>query len=822
MKKLMWIAALLLVQTAVFSQYSIKGKVVDKQSKAVLAGANVKVILPNETEDRIEPSDAEGNFVMEDFASGNYKLLVSFVGYEVFELNLKLKKDVELIIEMKTETLGLGEVVVNATRANDKTPTTFTNVDAETIQKQNLGQDLPFLLNWTPSVVTTSDAGAGIGYTGIRIRGSDPTRINVTINGIPINDSESQGVFWVNMPDFASSTENVQIQRGVGTSTNGAAAFGASVNILTNDLKQDAQADINTSFGSFNTQKFTANYATGLLNNKWAFEGRLSKITSEGYIDRASSDLTSYYLSAGYYGKKSILKFVTFAGKEKTYQSWWGTPEARLNNDAAGIEEVISNNGYSPEQAVNLRNSGRTFNYYLYDNEVDDYGQDHYQMHFSTQFNDIWSLTSALHYTKGAGFFEQFREDDDLADYLLDDVTIGGSTITSTDLIRRRWLDNDFYGITYSLNYEKDKVSATFGGAFNQYDGRHFGEVIWTQYASNGSIRHRYYESRSDKSDFNAFLKMNYQAHERLNLYGDLQVRTVAYSGSGTDNDLRPIDFDNSYSFFNPKFGATYDLNSNANIYGSFAIGNKEPNRSDIIDAAPGIEPMHETLNNIELGYRYASQNMVLQVNYYLMDYKNQLVLTGEVNDVGDGVRTNVADSYRTGIEAQLGLALSRNLRWDVNATFSTNKIKNFEEVIFDFGENFDEFNEVRTTFEDTDIAFSPNVIFGSQLAFTPATGLELALLSKYVGDQYLDNTSNLGRQIEAFFVNDIRINYTFNAKSFKGINLSLLVNNVLNEQYESNGYTFGYFGGADYEVRENYYYPQAGTNFLLALGLTF
>lgn len=822
MKNLLWITALLLVQTAVFSQQRINGKVVDKESKMALSGANLKLISPENGQENGASTDAEGNFQFGNITAGNYTLYASFVGYEDYELNLKVKKDLELTIELDFRTIGLGEVVVNATRAGDKTPTTFTNVDAETIQKQNLGQDLPFLLNWTPSVVTTSDAGAGIGYTGIRIRGSDPTRINVTINGIPINDSESQGVFWVNMPDFASSTENVQIQRGVGTSTNGAGAFGASLNILTNDLKQNAQADVNTSFGSFNTQKFTANYATGLLNDKWAFEGRLSKITSDGYIDRAESDLTSYYLSAGYYGNKSVLKFVTFAGKEKTYQSWWGTPEARLNNNAAGIEEVIANNGYSAEQADNLRNSGRTFNYYLYDNQVDDYGQDHYQLHFSNQINDFWSLNASLHYTKGSGFFEEYREDEDFADYLLDDVVIGGATISSTDLIRRRWLENDFYGVTYSLNFDKDKMSGTLGGAFNQYDGKHMGEVIWAQFASNGAIRHRFYESQSDKTDFNVFLKMNYQVSSKLNLYGDLQLRTVGYSGIGTDNDLRPIDFDNDYTFINPKFGATYDLNSVSNIYGSFAIGNKEPNRSDIIDAIPGTEPTHETLNNIELGYRYSNQSMALQVNYYLMNYKNQLVLTGDVNDVGDGIRTNVSDSYRTGIEAQIGAALSKNIRWDVNATFSANKISSFEEVIFDYGENFDEYNEVRTTFENTDISFSPSLIFGSQLSFNPIERLDLSLLSKYVGEQFLDNTANDARKIDAFFVNDIRVNYTFKAKSFKGVDLSLLVNNVLNEQYESNGYTFGYFGGADYEVRENYYYPQAGTNFLLSLGLRF
>lgn len=818
MRKWIVLSVYMLMITQVFAQSNIRGKVVDDTTGESVYGASIMLSPGSQG----TTTDEEGNFLLQNVENGNYTLRVSMIGYANLSRELRVAGNVNLTLRLVQKAEQLQDVIVTGTRANEKTPTTFTNVSSEEIEKQNLGQDLPFLLNWTPSVVVTSDAGAGVGYTGIRIRGSDPTRINVTINGIPVNDSESQGVFWVNTPDFASSTSSIQVQRGVGTSTNGAGAFGASINVLTNGVSTVPKAQVNTSVGSYNTQKYNAIYSTGLLESNWAFEGRLSKITSDGYIDRASSDLSSYYLSGGYYGKKTSLQFIHFGGNEVTYQSWWGTPEARLENDAAGIEEVIANNGYTAEQVANLRNSGRTFNYYLYDNQVDDYGQDHYQLHFSQELSPSWNLNTALHYTKGSGFFEEYKDDEDLADYGLQEVTIGGSTITSTDLIRRRWLDNDFYGMTYDLNYDGSDVQFTLGGAYNEYDGLHFGEVIWAQYASNGEIRHRFYESRSDKSDFNTYAKVNYQISDQLNLFGDVQVRNIVYSGAGTDNDLRVIDFDQNYTFFNPKVGLTYNLTNNSSLYGSFAIGNKEPNRSDIIDAAPGREPEHETLNNLEIGYRKRTGRAAFEANYYLMDYKNQLVLTGEVNDVGAGIRTNVPDSYRMGIELSGGMQVNRWFAFQANLALSENKIKSFEEVIFDYGVNFDEYNEVRTEFEDTDISFSPAVIAGGQLTFTPVSNLEIALLSKYVGDQYLDNTSNDNRKIDAFFVNDIRFNYGFETALVKRMNLSLLINNLLNTEYESNGYTFGYFGGPDYEVRENYFYPQAGTNFLFSLGLDF
>lgn len=818
MRKIVLMSAMLLTGLSVFAQYTIKGKVSDAQSGSMLEG--VSVVLLNSSKG--VPTNAKGEFTLANLAAGQYRIMVRMVGYTSYEEAINLTADMNLNISLSRSTTSLDDVIVTGTRATEKTPTTYTNVSSEDIKKQNLGQDLPFLLNWTPSVVTTSDAGAGIGYTGIRIRGSDPTRINVTINGIPVNDSESQGVFWVNTPDFASSAADIQVQRGVGTSTNGAGAFGGSINILTNGLSQEAKAEVNTSVGSFNTQKYNAIFSTGLLKDRWAFEGRLSQITSDGFVDRASSDLQSYYLSGGYFGKKTSVKFITFGGDEVTYQSWYGTPEARLRNDAAGIEAVIANNGFTAAQAANLRNSGRSYNFYEYDNQVDDYGQDHYQLHLSHDFNSGLNLSLAGHYTKGGGFFEEFRNDDDLADYGIADVVLGGATISSSDLIRRRWLDNDFYGVVYDLNYSTNKLDATFGGAINEYKGDHFGEVIWARFAGASDIRDRYYESSSEKVDFNSYLKVNYQANDKLNLFGDLQYRTVDYSGAGVDNDLRPIDFDKNFNFFNPKLGLTYQLNGNANLYASFAIGNKEPNRSDIIDAAPGVDPKHETLNNLEIGYKRQSASGSFEFNYYLMDYKNQLVLTGEVNDVGAGIRTNVPDSYRMGIELSGMMKLTKGLFWSANVALSQNRIKSFDEIIFDFGPAFDEFNEVRTTFDDTDISFSPSIVAGSQLAFIPTSGLEIALLSKYVGDQFLDNTSNEARKIDAFFVNDLRINYAFETNLIKEVSINLLVNNILNTEYESNGYTFGYFGGLNFEVRENYFYPQAGTNFLLSLGLSF
>lgn len=713
-------------------------------------------------------------------------------------------------------TVKLDDVTVYATRANEKTPTTYSSVSKEDLKRLNLGQDLPILLNFTPSLVTTSDAGAGIGYTGMRIRGSDATRINVTINGIPVNDSESHGVFWVNMPDLSSSLNSVQIQRGVGTSSNGAAAFGASVNLQTNNVSPEAFFQTDNTVGSFNTWKSNVTYNTGLMNDVYNFEARLSKIISDGFIDRSASDLKSYYLSGGRYGEKTMIKAVVFGGQELTQQAWYGTPEARLTGNADDIQELIDFGGEygSQEQLDNLRNSDRSFNYYLYDNEIDNYRQDHYQLHVGHSFSDVLNFTGALHYTKGRGFFEQFRADDDLADYGLADVVIGAETITSSDIVRRRWLDNDFYGATYSLNYNKNAVNLTFGGAINTYDGDHFGEIIWAQFAGDVDIRDRYYEGNGLKKDFNAFLKVNYQLNDELNLFGDAQVRTIDYVTVGLDSDRTPYDVDTDFSFFNPKVGLTYSLNSSTNAYASYAIGNREPVRSDFIDANPGTEPTHETLRNLEVGVRSKGSKLSYEANFYSMNYENQLVVTGAINDVGAPIRVNVPKSFRMGVELAGAYQISENLIWSANLTLSKNKIDQFSEVVFA------SFGEIQHT--DSDISFSPNVISGSDLNFSPVEGLTFQWLTKYVGKQFLDNTSNDDRAIDAYLTNDLRIGYEFSAGDLKNIRLSLLVNNILNEEYSSNGYTWGYYYGADILYQQNNYYPQAGTNFLLGVSLRF
>ena len=736
------------------------------------------------------------------------------------------------------KTLNLEDVFVSSTRAGEKTPVTYTNVKKEAIKSVNLGQDLPILLKMTPSIVTTSDAGAGIGYTGMRIRGSDATRINVTINGIPVNDSESQGVFWVNMPDLSSSTNNVQIQRGVGTSTNGAAAFGATVNLQTSTPSTEAYGMINNTIGSFGTRKHTVMLNSGLIDDHWAFEGRLSKIASDGFIDRSASDLQSYFLSGAYYGKCTVVKALSFGGKEVTQQAWYGTPEAKLTGDPEMLQNLINFGGEygTQEQLDNLADSDpRTFNYYTYDNEVDNYQQDHYQLHLSHQFNENLNATVAGHYTYGRGYFEQYKANEDLVeDYGFAPVTVGVETITESDIIRRRWLDNHFAGFTYSINYESDKINATLGGGYNYYDGDHFGEVIWAEFGSNLNIRDRYYDNVGTKNDFNSFIKANYQLNDKLNVYADAQLRVISYKMKGTDSDLRQIENGiiidlttgateeanlRIFNFFNPKFGATYQLDEYSSLYGSFAIGNREPVRSDFLDSP--VEPKHETLQDIELGYKRSGDRYQLGINLYNMNYKDQLVLTGELDDVGNNVRANVEKSYRRGVELEATYKFSSQLTWGINASFSQNKIENFTEVLYDYGDNFDEFNIINNEFEDTDISFSPDIIVGSIINYAPVEGLSVGLQSKYVGQQFLDNTSNNDRIIDAYFINDLNLGYTFKTDFMKEIGFQLLINNVLDVEYESNGYTWGYIGGG-LNYRQNNYYPQAGRNFLFAVNLTF
>jgi iron complex outermembrane receptor protein len=702
-----------------------------------------------------------------------------------------------------TDTLqhktDLQEVVVNGIKATANNPVTFTNVSKKEIAHQNFGQDLPFLLNLTPSTVASSYAGNAIGYTGVRIRGTDPTRTNVTINGVPVNDAESHGTFWVNMPDFASSAQNIQVQRGAGTSSNGAAAFGASINVATDALNPKAYGEIANSYGSFNTWKNTVKAGTGLLDNKWAFDARLSRIKSDGYIDRASSDLKSYFVSGARYGEKSLLKVNIFSGVEKTYQAW------------NGVSEDL------------LKQGDRTHNDFTYANQTDNYQQDYYQAFYTYIFNKTWKANIGVHYTYGRGYYEEYREDESFSTYKLPDTLFANNdTITSGNFIRRRWLDNDFYGTIYSLTYTKNKWNVVLGGAANKYDGRHRGELIWAQYTQGSEMNDTFYMGKSTKVEGSAYLKTTYTFSEKLEAYVDLQGRVINYTGKGEDlngGTYMPYDFDLHYNFFNPKAGLTYQLANTSNVYAYVGVAHREPVRNDIINASASSIPKPERLINYELGYRKSWKKSAITVNGYYMDYKNQLVTTGQLNDVGAANRVNVPKSYRAGIELTAGLQLLPDLRWQATATYSQNRIQNYNEYLDDW----DNRTQIKVEHKNTAISFSPDWIGSSMITYSPFKGFEAALISKYVGEQYMDNTQSDDRKLDAFFVNDVRIGYEFEVKNmFKSVRIGLLVNNILNEEYESDGAT--YPGGISGGVRTdyNYYYPQAGTNFLTNLVLTF
>ena len=795
MKKFIIGLALCLVSSTLWAQNSLKGKVLNAQSKEALSGASVWI----ENLRKGAVTDMDGEFSLEKLPNGNVQIRVSYLGFETQMFSLNLPNNGELVIELAQKEFVAEEFIVSATRASASTPTTFQTITKEEIAKRNLGQDIPILLNFTPNVVSHSDAGAGVGYTGIRVRGTDQTRINATINGIPLNDAESHGVFWVNMPDFASSVENVQIQRGVGTSTNGAATFGASLNFQTDSHQEQAYAQLDNGFGSFNTWRNTVKVGTGLLNDRFSVDARLSSITSDGYVDRAFSDLKSWFVSAGYYGEKNVLKLVAFSGKEQTYQSWWGLPEDKLEND-------------------------RTWNYYTYDNETDNYQQDHYQLIYSGQLSENWKANAALHYTYGRGYYEQFRENDRLSRYGLPNVIIGGETILRTDIIRRRWLDNDFYGFVGSVNYvsPNGKLDWILGGGANRYDGDHFGEIIWARIAGATNIRDRYYDNNAVKDDRNIYTKATYEIEPGLNLFGDLQVRGIKYSFDGINDDLRIVNGEENYTFFNPKFGLSYEQGIKT-WYASYAVANREPTRSDFTDNPISEVPRPERLNNIEAGVRMNTSMYSFNANFYYMDYKDQLILTGQINDVGAYIRENVANSYRAGIELDGAYRLSKTWTLGANLALSQNKIREFSEYIDDY--STDDFRQEVNTYSNTDIAFSPNVVGSAIIEFKPAKNLSLNWLSKYVGRQFLDNTANEARSLDAFFTNDLRITYAAAPRFLKGFEVNLLINNIFNELYEPNGYTFSYFvpGNTGRElITENYYYPQAGTNFLLGVRMKF
>ncbi|MBL4587434.1 MAG: TonB-dependent receptor [Flavobacteriales bacterium] len=742
-------------------------------------------------------TDGNGQFKLNYGKKDTVILLLSFIGFDDREIVINSGENKQHSIYLKPATYQKDEAVVAATRANRNTATAYSDIDAATIETRNFGQDIPYLLELEPSVVVTSDAGAGVGYTGIRIRGTDPTRINVTLNGIPVNDSESHGVWWVNMPDLSSSVDNIQVQRGVGTSSNGAAAFGASINMQTNTLKAKPYVTLKNGYGSFNTWRHTIAAGSGLIANRFTLDARVSRISSDGYIDRATSELMSIYASAAYHGKKTLIRFNVISGSEETYQAWYGTPEDSLETN-------------------------RTYNFYTYENEVDNYRQANYQLLFSHQFDKSWTFNLNGHYTRGKGYFEQFREKDDFVDYGLQNVIIENDTISSADIIRRRWLDNHFYGFTFSLGYNSGKrFSATFGGAWNQYLGKHFGEVIGTEFVEYESIQKRYYEDDARKSDINMYLRGNYYLHPKVNLFADLQHRTIEYRFVGPfaerSGDVVVQEQLLNWYFFNPKIGINYEVNSRNRLYTSFAMANREPARKDLVESTQLTRPKNETLYDWELGYERRTRNYSVGLNAYWMLYKDQLVLTGAINDVGAYTSQNVDWSDRYGLELTWSFRILKKLKWAGNFTWSQSKIWDFTEFVDDSDTGIQQQKKQGMT----DISFSPNYIVASEFNYEPIKNLNIALITKYVGEQFLDNTSNRDRMLNDYLLNNIRLSYNFSWKFFKEIGIAVQLNNILNAKYESNGYTFSY-SYEEEKTTENFYYPQARFNFMTMLTVKF
>ena len=779
------------------AQLSISGKVTDQKTGEALLGATVSLV--NQSASIV--TDVNGKYLIGKLKSGSYALTVSYIGYQTTTKNIELNTDVTSDFSLIRSTLFTEEITVSATRASNNSPTAFTNLNKKDLEKNNSGRGFEYLLEQTPSTVVSSNAGAGVGYTSIRIRGSDATRTNVTLNGVPVNDAEDQGVYFVDLPDLASSVDNVQIQRGVGTSTNGAGAFGASINIQTTTRRDSAYLELNNTVGSYRTIKNTLALGTGLLGGHFTLDGRASAINSNGYIDRAFSHLKSFFFSAAYYGKKSVLRFNIISGHEQTYQAWDGVPEDSVKAGNRTYNEL----GYI--------NSSNTF----YKNQTDNYTQNYYQLLYNQQLSPKFSFSGALFFTKGYGYYEEYKNNQTLSDYGISPVKVGNMVVSQTDLVRDLWLNNNFYGATYNFQYKpKTNLTYTLGGAVNEYDGAHYDNIQSTITNIGLPAGYEYDRNSAVKTDFNIFARAEYHMGKFL-LYGDVQYRHIFYSFLGFDQKLNNVQEQANFDFFNPKAGVTYLLNDNSNLYASVALGNHEPNRNDFINSTPADRPKPENLTDLELGYRIKGTNFSAGVNGYYMIYNNQLVLTGALDYVGAAVRTNVKDSYRAGIEFYTSVKIASSLRLAANATISANKVSDFQQYLF----NYDNNTNTLFQYSKTDIAYSPNFTSASTLAWSPVKNGEIAFITKYVSRQYLDNTSTMSRSLDGYVVNDLRLNYNFSVKGIKNIGMGLLVNNIFSKKYQSDGATYPDIEGGKV-INYNYFYPQAPANFLFSLNLKF
>ncbi len=806
MQRMLWVMLFCITVSYSSAQYTLSG-VVQSDKNEKLAGANVVIGKSNFG----KSTQSDGSFSFSGLKKGKYLLQVSFVGYQAYSQEVNVDGDKQLSIVLQPQKVITDEVIVSAIRAGNKTPIAKTNVSGNELKELNAADDVPLLLNLTPSVVSTTESGIGVGYSSMRVRGTDASRVNVTVNGIPLNDPESQGVFWVNMPNFSSSVEDVQIQRGVGTSTNGAAAFGATVNFNTIGYSSQPSAEISSTAGSFNTFKNSINATTGLIKDKYSFQVSYSDVQSDGYVKHAFSDHKSLYISGAAQLKNGLVKANIIHGNQRTGISWWGITEEQMEADRR----------YNPAGVYYDADGNEQY----YEDQTDNYIQTHYQLFYSANLNSKLHLNMAAFYVRGDGYYEQYKEDESFSDYGWDDVVVGDEVINQTDLIRQKKMANDFYGITASLNYASGNIDFTLGGGWNEYDGDHFGDVIWARYAGDSEKGDRWYFNDATKTDFNIYGKLNYQLTSKLNAYVDLQYRSIDYKMSGKDDDLIDFNQQHNYDFFNPKLGVYYELNHRNHIYSSYSIAHREPTRANFKDAKGDVNatPKDERLNDFELGYQYKSPLAAANINMYYMKYKDQLVPTGAKSDVGYDIMTNVDDSYRLGVELDLGVRINSFLRWDGNTTLSSNKIKEFVEtatVILD--ENWNSKDSL-IYHENSDIAYSPSVIANSIFTVEPFKGNSIKIITKYVGEQYFDNTESDINKLDDYLVWNATVTQQFRPSWMKLIEWQFTVNNIFNLMYSSNAYSWGanYFMNGEMGSY-NYYYPQAGTHFFTRLRFVF
>ncbi|MBE6335873.1 MAG: TonB-dependent receptor [Lentimicrobiaceae bacterium] len=784
----------------IYAQFTLSGNIIDKENHEPLVGAHISV----KELDLIVISDENGYFIFENIRKGIYTIEATFLGFKKYSSDIKIYKDTKTRIAMTIDSMMEDEVIVTASRVGDKTPLTYSEINSEELKRSNQGADLPFLLQNTPSVVVTSDAGAGIGYTSMRIRGSDLTRINVTLNGIPVNDAESNLVYFVDLPDLASSVDNIQIQRGVGNSSNGAAAFGASINIKTDEQITEAYARISSTIGSFNTLKNTINFSSGRNSNGFNFNGRISKINSDGYIDRAYSDLFSYQLSASWSDDNDFFKFMIMNGKEQTYQAWNGTPKDSLE----------TNPTYNPS-GIMYDKEGNFIAYY--ENEIDKYDQTYYQLHYAHSFSPRLTLTASAFLTTGKGYYENYKNDKKLSSYGLPAFVIGDTVIERLNLIQQKWLDNRYYGFNIALNQKAGKFDINYGGSWNRYDGDHYGIINWAEYAV--PLNYRWYDNTGNKEYYNIYVSSNYELSSSLNIFAEIQYRHIDYKINGTHDDLNDITQRHIFDFWNPKGGIFYTINDNNSAYFSVAYSNREPNR-DIYTDADEIQReriTHEKLIDYELGYSYMNRKTNLNANFFYMDYRDQLVMTGEINNVGNAIMTNVDKSYRFGLEGSAAFIFNRFFSLDFNFALSQNKIINFVDYVENYDAEWNYLGQKKTELGITDISFSPNVISGINLKITPLRYLDIIFQEKYVGRQYIDNTSNTSRSLDPYFITNININYEWKQSLFKDMNFNLAINNIFNSRYCSNAWVYRALVSGE-EYIENGYFSQAGINLMLSL----